>query len=258
MILAIDVGNTNIVLGCFDRQSIRFTARIATDRFKTGDEYAVIIANALSLYHADPAEIEGAILSSVVPPLKKAVSDAVRMITGQECMVVGAGIRTGLNILIDNPAQLGSDRVVDAVAALAEYSPPLMIFDLGTATTVSVVDQKCNYLGGMIIPGIMVALDALSSRTAQLPRIGLELPRRMIGANTEDCMKSGILYGNAAMIDGLITRVSRELGDVPTVIAAGGLAKVIVPLCEQPIILDDDLTLKGLRILYEKNRPGKP
>ena len=255
MILAIDVGNTNIVLGCFDSQSIRFTARLSTDRFKTGDEYAVLIANLLSLYKADPAEIEGAILSSVVPPLKRAISEAIRIVTGQSCMVVGSGIKTGLNIQIDNPAQLGSDRVVDAVAALAEYKPPIMIFDLGTATTVSVIDRGGSYIGGMIIPGIMVALDALSSRTAQLPRIGLELPRRMIGANTEDCMKSGILYGNAAMIDGIIARASRELGDIPTVIAAGGLAKIIIPLCERPIILDDDLTLKGLRILYEKNRP---
>ena len=254
MILAIDVGNTNIVLGCFDSQSIRFTARLSTDRFKTGDEYAVLIANLLSLYKADPAEIEGAILSSVVPPLKRAISEAIRIVTGQSCMVVGSGIKTGLNIQIDNPAQLGSDRVVDAVAALAEYKPPIMIFDLGTATTVSVIDRSGSYIGGMIIPGIMVALDALSSRTAQLPRIGLELPRRMIGANTEDCMKSDILYGNAAMIDGIIALASRELGDIPTVIAAGGLAKIIVPLCEQPIILDDDLTLKGLRILYEKNR----
>ena len=254
MILAIDVGNTNIVLGCFDSQSIRFTARLSTDRFKTGDEYAVLIANLLSLYKADPAEIEGAILSSVVPPLKRAISEAIRIVTGQSCMVVGSGIKTGLNIQIDNPAQLGGDRVVDAVAALAEYKPPIMIFDLGTATTVSVIDRSGSYIGGKIIPGIMVALDALSSRTAQLPRIGLELPRRMIGANTEDCMKSGILYGNAAMIDGIIARASRELGDIPTVIAAGGLAKIIVPLCEQPIILDDDLTLKGLRILYEKNR----
>lgn len=140
-------------------------------------------------------------------------------------MVVGSGIKTGLNIQIDNPAQLGSDRVVDAVAALAEYKPPIMIFDLGTATTVSVIDRSGSYIGGMIIPGIMVALDALSSRTAQLPRIGLELPRRMIGANTEDCMKSGILYGNAAMIDGIIALASRELGDIPTVIAAAALPR---------------------------------
>ncbi len=254
MILAIDVGNTNIVIGCFDHTSIRFTARLSTDRFKTGDEYAVLISNLLSLYRADPAKIEGAILSSVVPPLKTAISDAVRIITGQRCMVVGSGIKTGLNILIDNPAQLGSDRVVDAVAALAEYKPPILIFDLGTATTASVVDRNGNYIGGMIIPGVMVGLDALSSRTSQLPRISLEPPRRMIGANTEDCMKSGILYGNAAMLDGIITRAAKELGEMPTVIAAGGLAKIIVPLCEQSILLDDDLTLKGLRILYEKNR----
>ncbi len=254
MILAIDVGNTHIVLGGFDRDTIRFTSRLATDRLKTGDEYAVLIDNALTLCHIDPADIEGAILSSVVPPLKRAISEAIRIITGHECLIVGSGIKTGLNILIDNPAQLGSDRVVDAVAALAEYPPPILIFDLGTATTISAIDKNGNFLGGMIIPGVMVSLDALASRTAQLPHISLDLPRRMIGTNTEDCMKSGVLYGNAAMIDGIIDRAARELGTIPTVVAAGGLAKTIVPLCERPIILDDSLTLKGLRILYEKNR----
>lgn len=257
MILAIDVGNTHIVLGCFDRHKLLFTARLASDRAKTEDEYAVLISSLLALHHADPAEIEGAILSSVVPPLRAAISDAVRIITGQRCMVVGAGLKTGLNILIDNPAQLGSDRVVDAVAALTEYQPPILIFDLGTATTASVIDKDGNYIGGMIIPGVMLGLDALASRTAQLPRISLDPPRRMIGANTEECMRSGILYGNAAMLDGIIRRAAIELGQMPTVVAAGGLAKSIVPLCEQPIHLDDDLTLKGLRILYEKNRPTK-
>lgn len=254
MILAIDVGNTHIVLGGFEGDKLCFTARLATDRLKTGDEYAVLIDNSLALCRADPAGIEGAILSSVVPPLKRAISEAIRTITGQDCLIVGSGIKTGLNILIDNPAQLGSDRVVDAVAALAEYKPPILIFDLGTATTISAIDKNGSFLGGMIIPGVMVSLDALAARTAQLPHISLDLPRRMIGTNTEDCMKSGVLYGNAAMIDGIIGRASRELGAVPTVVAAGGLAKAIIPLCEREIILDDSLTLKGLRILYEKNR----
>ena len=200
------------------------------------------------------ADLEGGIISSVVPQITMVVKAAVEKILKKEVLIVGAGIKTGLNIRIDNPAQLGSDLVVGAVAGIAEYPTPLLIFDMGTANTVCVIDKNRNYIGGMIYPGIGVSLDSLTANASQLGGISLEEPGHIIGKNTVDCMKSGILYGNAAMIDGIIARASRELGDIPTVIAAGGLAKIIVPLCEQPIILDDDLTLKGLRILYEKNR----
>ena len=254
-IIAIDVGNTNIVLGCLDsRTNIHFTARMSTDRFKTSDEYAVSIKQILELNQADLSHIEGGIISSVVPALSTVLQDAIEKITGHRPLIVGRGLKTGLNILIDNPAQLGSDLVVDAVAALDEYPKPIMIFDMGTATTLSVIDAKGNYIGGMIIPGISLALEALSSRTSQLPRIRLETPKKLIGSNTIDCMKSGMIYGNASMLDGIIERVETELGVPPTVVATGGLCKSIVPYCKRDIICDDNLMLKGLFILYQKNQ----
>ena len=255
MILAIDVGNTNIVLGCFDSQSIRFTARLSTDRFKTGDEYAVLIANLLSLYKADPAEIEGAILSSVVPPLKRAISEAIRIVTGQSCMVVGSGIKTGLNIQIDNPAQLGSDRVVDAVAALAEYKPPIMIFDLGTATTFNVVDEDKVFRGGVICPGLSTGLRALGERCAQLPQVHLSSPKSAIGVDTEKCMLSGSVLGAAVLLDGITQRIEEELGRPVTLVVTGGLAKYVIPLCRHPLTYDPELLLKGLALLYQLNAP---
>lgn len=254
MILAVDVGNTNIVLGGMTRDSLLFTARIATDRFKTGDEYAVVLHNLLALNDADPASVEGAIISSVVPPLRQTMFDAVKRVTGKDSLIVGAGLKTGLNIRIDNPAQLGSDRVADAVAAIAEYPLPLIIFDMGTATTFSVVDKNAMYLGGMIMPGAMIGLDALTSRTSQLPQISLaEGPKGVIGTNTVDCMKNGMIYGNAAMLDGIIERIADELQESPTVIATGGLSGVIIPYCRREVIHDPYLLLKGLRILYYKN-----
>ena len=255
MILAIDVGNTNIVLGGLSQDEIHFTCRLSTDRFKTSDEYAVIFRNLLEMHRVDPGQIEGGIISSVVPALKKTLYDAVERITGQKCLIVGSGIKTGLNIRIDNPGQLGSDRVADAVAAIAEYPKPLMIFDMGTATTFAVVDRNGCYLGGMIMPGALIGLDALTSRTSQLPQISLaEKPKHVIGTNTVDCMKSGMIYGNAAMLDGIIDRVAEELGEMPTVIATGGLSGLIVPYCRRKVIHDEFLLLKGLRIIYRKNR----
>ena len=203
MILAIDVGNSNIVLGGIDNEKIYFTVRISTDRFKSNDEYAVLMKNLIELNGYTPSEMEGSIISTVVPALATTLRLALEKITGKPCMVVGSGLKTGLNILIDNPAQLGSDLVVDAVAAIAEYPKPVMIFDLGTATTLSVVDKKGNYLGGMIMPGVVVGVEAISNRASQLPHIGLEAPKRLVGTNTIDCMKSGAIYGNAAMLQGV-------------------------------------------------------
>lgn len=254
MIIAIDVGNSNIVLGCIDDETIYFTARLSTDRFKTCDEYTVLFKNILELYNADLSRIEGGIISSVVPSLSTVLQEAVEKITGRRSLIVGTGLKTGLNILIDNPAQLGSDLVVDAVGAIAQYPKPIMIFDMGTATTLSVVDQQGNYIGGMIIPGVTLALEALSSRTSQLPRIRLDSPKRLIGSNTIDCMQSGMIFGNASMLDGIIDRVEKELGAPPTVVATGGLSRVIVPYCQRKIICDDDLMLKGLLIIYNKNK----
>lgn len=253
MILAIDIGNTNIVLGCLRDEQILFTERLSTDHAKTDLEHAISIKNVLELHHIDPAEIEGAIIGSVVPPITSLIKEALRKITGCEAMIVGPGLKTGLNILMDNPASVGSDLIVGAVAGIAEYRLPLVIIDMGTATTICVVDENKNYIGGMILPGLRVSLDSLTSRTSQLPRISLDPPKRLIGKNTIDCMKSGILYGNASCIDGMVDRIEEDLGQKVTVVATGGLAGSIAPLCKHDIILDDELLLKGLLLIYKKN-----
>lgn len=253
MILAIDIGNTNIVLGCAEDDKILFRERISTDQTATDLEYAANIKTALDMYSIDPSRITGGMISSVVPTITAVVGAAVRKLTGVTPKVVGPGIKTGLIIRIDNPAQLGSDLVVDAVAGINEYEPPLIIIDMGTATTFSVVDRARQYLGGVIMTGMAVSTDALNSRTAQLPKIAFEKPRRVIGTNTVDCMKSGIMYSTACAIDGMIDRIEEELGEKCTVIATGGLAGTVIPLCRKEIILDDDLLLKGLVLIYNKN-----
>ncbi|HIZ75728.1 MAG TPA: type III pantothenate kinase [Candidatus Mediterraneibacter stercoravium] len=254
MILAIDIGNTNIVLGCIDQDRCVFVERLSTVRTKTELEYAIDIKNVLDIYHIRRNELEGGIISSVVPQITTIVKMAVEKILKREALVVGAGIRTGLNIRIDNPAQLGSDLVVDSVAGIAEYPVPLLIFDMGTANTVCVIDRNKNYIGGMIYPGIGVSLDSLTAHASQLGGISLEAPEHIVGKNTAECMKSGVLYSSAAAIDGIVDRLEEELGSDVTVVATGGLAKKIVPYCRRKIILDDNLLLKGLAIIYRKNR----
>ena len=254
MILAIDIGNTNIVIGCIDGDNCLFVERLSTVRTKTELEYAIDIKSVLDIYHIKSSELEGGIISSVVPQITVVAKLAVEKILKREALIVGAGIKTGLNIRIDNPAQLGSDLVVDSVAALAEYPAPLLIFDMGTANTVCVIDKNKNYVGGMIYPGIGVSLDSLTAHASQLGGISLEAPENIIGKNTVDCMKSGAIYSSAAAIDGIIDRLSDELeGDV-TVIATVGLAGNIIPYCRRKVILDDNLLLKGLAIIYRKNR----
>ncbi len=253
MLLAIDIGNTNITIGIIRRQKIAYEARIATDYLKTSDQYAVEIKNILALFDTDPRDLCDCIISSVVPPVFNSVRTGVRKVTGKMPLVVEPGIRTGLNIQMDTPSQVGADRIVIAVAAFTEYEPPLALLDMGTATTIEVVGRGNTYLGGCIMPGVRVSLDALTSHTAQLPGINLEQPRRVIGKNTVDSMRSGVMYGSAAMIDGMLDRVEEELGYSTTVIATGGIAQFIIPLCRREIILDKDLLLKGLSILYQKN-----
>ena len=254
MILAIDIGNTNIVIGCIDGDECLFVERLSTVRTKTELEYAIDIKSVLDIYHIRRSDLEGGIISSVVPQITTVAKLAVEKILKREVLVVGAGIRTGLNIRIDNPAQLGSDLVVDSVAALSEYPAPLLVFDMGTANTVCVIDRDKNYIGGMIYPGIGVSLDSLTANASQLGGISLEAPEHIIGKNTADCMKSGAIYSSAAAIDGIIDRLSEELeGDV-TVIATGGLAGKIIPYCRRKVILDDNLLLKGLAVIYRKNR----
>ncbi len=254
MLLAIDIGNTNIVIGCMKDDEIAFKARIATDRTRTSDQYGVEIKNMLEAYGVRLEEIEDCIISSVVPPVFNSVKTGVIKVLGKQPMVVGPGLKTGLNIHMDVPSQVGSDRIVIAVAALAEYKAPLILMDLGTATTIEVVEPENNYIGGMIFPGVRISLDALTSRAAQLPGISLDKPKKVIGKNTVDCMRSGMMYGTAAMIDGVIERIEEELGHTSTVVATGGMAQFITPLCKREIILEKDLLLKGLNILYKKNK----
>ena len=254
MLLAIDIGNTNLVIGCIHDDKILFKARIATDSIRTSDQYGVEIKNMLEAYGVKRSDIDDCIISSVVPPVFNSVRTGVIKIIGKQPMVVGPGLKTGLNIHVDVPSQVGSDRIVIAVAALAEYKAPLLLMDLGTATTIESVEPDNVYMGGVIIPGVRVSLDALTSRAAQLPGISLDRPKQVIGKNTVDCMRSGMMYGTAAMIDGLVERMEEELGHRCTLIATGGLAQFITPLCKRKIILEKDLLLKGLNIIYKKNK----
>lgn len=254
MLLVIDIGNTNLVIGGFENDQIVFKARIATDRTRTSDQYGVEIKNMMEAYGVHKEDVEDCIISSVVPPVFNSVKTGVIKVIGKQPMVVGPGLKTGLNIHVDVPCQLGSDRIVIAVAALAEYKAPLILMDLGTATTIEVVEPENVYLGGVIIPGVKVSLDALTSRAAQLPGISLDKPKSVIGKNTVDCMRSGMMYGTAAMIDGLIERMEEELGHKCTLVATGGMAQFVTPLCKREIILEKDLLLKGLNILYKKNK----
>lgn len=257
MILAIDVGNTNIVMGCIEDGEIRMTARIATNRLKTGDEYTLILHELLKMRGIDGSALEGGIVSSVVPGLSQAMKHAVENVTGKSPLMVGAGLKTGLNIVMDHPGQLGGDLVVDAVAACHQYEPPIAIFDMGTATTMSIIDEQKRYIGGMIIPGASLSLEALASRTSQLPHVGVEAPRTLISTNTVDCMRAGIVYSTAAMIDGLIQRVNEELSKPVTAVATGGLAEMFVPYCKEKVIYNRNLLLDGLWILYQKNKKEK-
>lgn len=254
MILAIDVGNTNIVIGCIDKEKCHFIERLSTVRIKTELEYAIDIKSVLDIYHICAEEIEGGIISSVVPQITTNIKLAAEKILKKEILVIGSGIKTGLDIRLDDPAQLGADLVAASVAGIAEYPVPLMIFDMGTANTVCVIDREKRYLGGMIYPGLRVSLDSLTAHASQLGGISLEAPARVIGRNTIDCMKSGMIYSAAAAMDGIIDRIQEEMGETLTVIATGGLAKCIVPHCRREVILDDDLLLKGLLILYKKNK----
>ncbi len=254
MLLAIDIGNTNIVIGCIQNDKILFEARIATDRTRTSDQYGVEIMTMLQAFGVRKEDLSDCIISSVVPPVFNSVRTGVTKVIGKQPIVVGPGLKTGLNIQVDVPSQVGSDRIVIAVAALAEYEAPLILMDLGTATTIEVVEPGNVYMGGVIIPGVKVSVDALTSRAAQLPGISLDQPKSVIGKNTVDCMRSGIMYGTAGMIDGIIDRMEEELGHKSTLVATGGMAQFVTPLCKHEIILERDLLLKGLNILYKKNK----
>lgn len=254
MILTIDIGNSNIVLGGVEGKEISFEARLRTDATKTSDEYCIDLKMILDVYGVSAANIEGAIIASVVPQVLNSLRTAVKKLTGKTALVVGPGLKTGLNIQIENPAQTGADLVVGCVAALREHKAPMIIIDMGTATTMIVLDKNSAMIGGCIMPGVKISMDALTDRTALLPGLQLDQPKKAIGRNTIDCMRSGIMMGSACMIDGMIDRMEAELGYETTVIATGGIAKFVLPMCKKKIIYDKDLLLKGLATLYRENR----
>ena len=255
MILTINIENTNTIIGCSENSEFIFVESISTNTSRTELEYAISLKNIFELHKLEISKVEGAIISSVVPPVTSIVKGAVKRILGKEAIVIGPGVKTGLNIMTDNPAQLGSDLVANAVAGIAKYEAPMMIVSMGTATTISVINEKKQYVGGMIIPGIQVSSESLTQETAQLPKIGLEKPKRAIGTNTIECMKSGLIYGNAACIDGSIARIEKELGfSVATIVATGEYIRHILPHCERKMCLDETLLLEGLKLIYEKNQ----
>ena len=254
MLLAIDIGNTNIVLGCIENGDIKSIARISTDSNKTPHEYAVIIKAVLEFDNIDLKRLDGAIISSVVPKVTQIARNAVFILTGKKPLVVGSGLKTGLDIRIDNPAEAGSDLIVGAVAALSVTKPPIIIIDMGTATTISVVDAHGCFIGGIIYPGVKVAFSALSGGTSQLPDVAIEAPKKCIGSNTIESMRSGGVLGTASMLDGMIDRIAEELGQEASVVATGGIAKYIIPYCKHEIAYEGDLLLKGLEIIYNKNK----
>lgn len=254
MILAIDIGNTNIALGGFCSDKLDFVAHISTDSSKTADEYASLILNVLSLYNIERTAVTGAIISSVVPPLNAIIRCAVKLIYGIEPLTVGPGVKTGISIHCDNPSSVGSDLICASVAVHNIYGSPALIVDMGTATKITLVDKGGTFSGVSIMPGLLMGLDALAEGTAQLPQVSLEAPPSVIGKNTADCMKSGAVFGHAAMIDGMIERIILEYGEAIPVYATGGLAANIVTYCKQSITLDEDIVLKGLNIIYKKNR----
>ena len=253
MILTIDIGNTNIELGVVDEQGIVFQERISTDIDRTELEYAVLIKNALEVHGLTGDEITGSIMSSVVPPLVHIIKSAIKKLIGITPMVVGAGLKTGLDIKSDNPKTLGADIVVDSVAAKEIYGAPCIVIDMGTATTITVISKNGDYVGGVIVPGVRSSLEALVSDTSQLPRVSLSSPKRFICTNTIDCMKSGIINGQAALVDGMIDRFWQELGYRTNVVATGGLSRVIIPKCNHDITLNNDLMMVGLKLIYDRN-----
>ena len=250
MILALDVGNSNIVIGCIDNGNIVFDGRLATNSAKTDMELAVLLKNILTLNKIDIESLEGSIISSVVPPINQALKNAVKLVTGKEPITISGC--EGLKVDLDNPTQLGDDLVVGAVTVLNDFPPPVVMIDMGTATTIFVIDKSGTYIGGAIIPGLMVSQNALTK--SLLPSISLETPKSVIGKNTIDAMQSGAILGYASMIDGMLDKIEEEIGEKATVVATGGLSKCIIENCKHEIVYDKDLLLRGLWLIYQKHK----
>lgn len=256
MLLAIDVGNTNIVFGAFKGRELIHDWRIASDQKKTSDEFGMLVTEMLNNVQLKPVDIEAVIMSSVVPNIMHTMQNMIVKYFHQYPMIVGAGVKTGINIRYDNPREVGADRIVNAIAAVERYGGPCIIIDLGTAITFCVVDDKKNYLGGLILPGISISADALVSRTSKLPKIEIIKPEKVIGKTTVTSMQNGLYYGFSSMIDGIVKHICDEIQLDPSdvhVIATGGFSNLLVSDSAYDIIIDRDLTMDGLRILYDMN-----
>ncbi|MDR0469127.1 MAG: type III pantothenate kinase [Peptococcaceae bacterium] len=254
MLLVFDVGNTNIVMGVYDGDELIHSWRLFTDRNQMADEYEIKIRAFLEYAHIAIGDIHDVIISSVVPPIMPTMERLVWKCFHIEPIIVEPGIKTGLSILYENPREVGADRIVNAVAGYALYGGPLIIIDFGTATTFCVVDGEGRYIGGAISPGIGISAEALFQRAAKLPRIELVKPRQVIGRNTVAGMQSGMIFGYVGLVDGIVTRMIREIGVKPKVIATGGMAEIIAEESETIDMVDQDLTLEGLRIIYQRNQ----
>lgn len=254
MVFTVDVGNTNIVIGVYDNEKLAVVARVATEAARTADQYAIEFKHILELYGIRLTDIDGAAISTVVPPLLPVLKSACKFLFKCTPVVVTSGIKTGLNIKIDDPAALGADLVCAAVGALEKYPMPCIIFDLGTATTVSAIDKNGAFLGGAIFPGVRISLNALSSSAAQLPYVNLEeMKSEPIGKNSIDSMKEGIICGTAGMMDGLANRYKEVLGENTTILATGGISEMIAPYCKNKVVMDSNLLIDGLYAIYKKN-----
>lgn len=253
LIFVFDVGNTNIVLGVYDGDKLEHHWRIETDRYKTEDEYGMIIKKLFEHENLSFSQINGIIISSVVPPIMFALETMCQKYFHIKPLIVGPGIKTGLNIKYENPREVGADRIVNAVAAIHEYGSPLIIADFGTATTYCYINEKKQYMGGAIAPGINISTEALYSRAAKLPRIEIARPDNIIGKNTVAAMQAGILYGYVGQVEGIVKRMKAQSKQNPTVIATGGLASLIAAESDVIDIVDPFLTLKGLQLIYKRN-----
>ncbi len=254
MLLAIDIGNTDITLGVFESEELRATWHVATGIHRMADEYAALLLNLLQHQNLKIADIKEIALCSVVPPLIATFEDLFQRYFHISPLVVGAGVKTGVHIRMDNPREVGTDRIVNAAAAHQLYGGPIIITDLGTATTFDVVSKEGDYLGGVIAPGIKVAAEALFTRTAMLPRVELTRPKRVIGTNTTSAMQSGLIFGYVGLVEGIVARIQQELEEKAKVVATGGYAELIAKETKAIDIVNPDITLIGLRLIYQLNK----
>lgn len=254
MLLTADVGNTNIKLGIFDGDALRFKLRFSTDPGKTSDEIAVELYSFFKIYGIDRSKINASIISSVVPKVTGPLREAIQTVTGVRSLLVGPGLRSGIELKIDRPETLGGDIVCGCVGAYSKYGGPLIMIFMGTATVIAYVDETNAYCGGVIAPGVGISLDALTAGGALLPSVDLKAPRSVIRTNTVDCMRSGIMYGTACMLDGMIDKFMQESGQNCRVIATGGLAPQMIQNCSHDITYDENIILEGLRLIYLRNQ----